>query len=394
MKKELKIFAIAVIFIGFAGGIDGILANYFKEVYHITAFQRGFIELPRELPGVLGAFVISALGFMGDVRIAIVSQILMAAGMIVLGLFTPTFGIMLIFLFTFSMGQHIYMPLHDGIAVSLSEKGKEGKMLGRLSGLKGASAMVASIVTFAGFKFELFSFNNPVIPFILVAVTSILGAGALLYLCKFINIPHRDNVSKKLIFRKEYKYYYALAILNGVQKQIMIVFGPWVLVDLLGAKADTMSMMVILTSLIGIFFLPFVGRCIDLLGIRKILYADAFSFIFVYAAYGLLCSGILSGAVPMNTGMILAGAMFVFDRMSMNLGMVRTMYLKSITVDKNELTQTISLGISMDHVVAISCAMLSGYIWSSVGPQYVFYFTALLSVINVFIAKAVKINLD
>lgn len=392
MKKELKIFTIVVIFIGFAGGIDGILANYFKEVYGITAFQRGLIELPRELPGVLGAFVISALGFMGDVRLAVVSQILMAIGMIVLGLFTPGFGLMLVFLFTFSLGQHIYMPLHDGIAISLSEKGKEGKTLGRLSGLKGASAMVASIITFAGFKYKLFSFSTPVIPFLLVAVTSILGALALLYLCRYVHIPHRDNVSKKLVFRKEYKYYYALAILNGVQKQIMIVFGPWVLVDLLGAKADMMSLLVILTSLIGIFFLPFVGRCIDSLGIRKILYADAFSFIFVYAAYGILCSNILAGTVSLNLGLILAGAMFVFDRMSMNLGMVRTMYLKSITVDQNELTQTISLGISMDHVVAISCAMLSGYIWTTVGPQYVFYFTAALSVVNVFIAKSVEIK--
>ena len=172
----------------------------------------------------------------------------------------------------------------------------------------------------------------------------------------------------------------------------MIVFGPWVLVDLLGAGADHMSLLVIMTSLLGMIFLPFIGRCIDSFGIRKILYADAFSFILVYALYGMLCSAIIAGAVSLKVGMILGGTMFIFDRMSMNLGMVRTMYLRNIAVDKNELTQTISLGISMDHVVAISCAMLSGYIWSSVGPQYVFYFTAALSVLNLLIAKTVEIN--
>ena len=392
MKKELKIFAIAVAFAGFAGGIDGILANYFKEAYDVTAFQRGFIEFPRELPGVLGAFVISALGFMGDIRIAVISQLLMAIGMMILGLFTPGFGLMLVFLFIFSLGQHIYMPLHDGIAVSLSEKGREGKTLGTLSGIKVASAMVASVVTFAGFRYELFSFKNPVIPFLLVAVTSVLGAGVMIYLCRYVKVPHRDSLPGKIKLRKEYRYYYALAILNGVQKQIMIVFGPWVLVDLLGAGADHMSLLVIMTSLLGMIFLPFIGRCIDSFGIRKILYADAFSFIFVYALYGMLCSAIIAGAVSLKVGMILGGTMFIFDRMSMNLGMVRTMYLRNIAVDKNELTQTISLGISMDHVVAISCAMLSGYIWSSVGPQYVFYFTAALSVLNLLIAKTVEIN--
>jgi len=392
MKKELKIFTIAVAFIGFAGGIDGILANYFKEAYNVTAFQRGFIEFPRELPGVLGAFVISGLGFMGDIRIAVIAQILMAAGMIILGLFTPSFGLMLVFLFIFSLGQHIYMPLHDGIAVSLSEKGKEGKTLGTLSGVKVASAMVASVVTFIGFRYGFFSFTNPVIPFLLVAVTSVLGALILIYLCRFVKVPHKDTLPGKIVLRKEYRYYYALAILNGVQKQIMIVFGPWVLVDLLGAKADAMSLLVILTSLLGMGFLPFIGRCMDTLGIRKILYADALSFIFVYALYGMLCSAIIAELVSLKTGMILGGTMFIFDRMSMNLGMVRTMYLKNISINKNELTQTISLGISMDHVVSIGCAMLSGYIWKSIGPQYVFYFTAALSVLNLFIAKTVEIN--
>lgn len=391
-ERNLKIFAVAVLFIGFAGGMEGILSNYFKEVYDISAFQRGFIEFPRETPGVLAAFVISGLGFLGDVRIAVISQILMALGMIVLGFFTPGFGFMLVFLFTFSLGQHMIMPLHDGIAVSLSEKGSEGTVLGRMSGLKVTGTMVGSILIFLGFKYDFFTFSNPIIPFVLSAVASAIAAVVLYLLSKRIFVPQRPKEDHKLVVRKEYKYYYLLAILNGVQKQIMIVFGPWVLIELLLAGADTIALLGIIASLMGMFFLPFVGKSIDKFGIRKLMYADAFSFIFVYAAYGLLCSGIISGAINPTIGLFLAGGMFVLDRLSMNLGMVRTMYLKNIALNKGDITKTISLGISMDHVVAITCAMISGGIWTTIGPQYVFYFTALLSIVNVYIAKKVRLK--
>lgn len=391
-EKNLKIFAVAVLFIGFAGGMEGILSNYFKEVYEVTAFQRGFIEFPREMPGVLAAFVISGLGFLGDIKIAVVSQVLIVIGMMTLGFFTPSFGMMLVFLFTFSLGQHMIMPLQDGIAVSLSEKGSEGTVLGKISGLRVTGSMVASILIFFGFRYDFFSFVSPIMPFVLAAVASAIAGTVLYILGKRIFVPKKPKEHHKLVVRKEYKYYYALAILNGVQKQIMIVFGPWVLIELLFAGADTIALLGIIASLLGMFFLPFIGRSIDRFGIRKLMYADAFSFVFVYAAYGLLCSGIISGSVKPTTGIVLAGGMFVLDRLSMNLGMVRTMYLKNIAISTEDITKTISLGISMDHVVAITCAMISGGIWSSLGPQYVFYFTAVLSLVNVYIAKKVKIN--
>ena len=48
--------------------------------------------------------------------------------------------------------------------------------------------------------------------------------------------------------KKEYTFYYILAVLHGVQKQIMIVFGPWVLIDILGRQADTMALLGIISS--------------------------------------------------------------------------------------------------------------------------------------------------
>ena len=107
LKAAIFIFVVVSACTGFYTGIiDSILANYFKDAYNVTAEQRGFIEIPRELPGILSLFVITAFSFLRDIRTAIIAQVFGVIGFVVLGLFHPTYGIMLIFIFIASMGQH------------------------------------------------------------------------------------------------------------------------------------------------------------------------------------------------------------------------------------------------------------------------------------------------
>ena len=40
-----------------AGLSDTVLSNYFKDAYQVSAFQRGLIEIPREIPGFIGVFI-------------------------------------------------------------------------------------------------------------------------------------------------------------------------------------------------------------------------------------------------------------------------------------------------------------------------------------------------
>ena len=95
IQPELLIFFIIVGISGFAMGMsDSVISNFFNDAYHVTAFQRGFLELPRELPGLLCFLIIAFTSSVGDVRLAIVAQALCIIGSLVLGLFTPSFAIM------------------------------------------------------------------------------------------------------------------------------------------------------------------------------------------------------------------------------------------------------------------------------------------------------------
>lgn len=409
-RRSILIFSVALAFAALAAGMsDQLMSNYFKDAYLVTTFQRGLIEFPRELPGILVIFVVSLLASFGSMRLAMLAQGLAIFGLVVLGFLTPPFAVMLVFLFIYSLGGHIWYPLQDSIAMRLiHDENNAGRTIGRFKGVSTAFTMVASIGVFLGFRYKLFSFTTPVKTIFLLAACMLLVVMAALVLLRRTLKPVSSESARpgqpaaeptvpvrkfRFVFRREYKYYYILAIVFGVQKQIMFVYGPWVLIELLGKKADTISLLGVIGAFIGIFFIPALGRWLDRFGIKKMLYIDAFSFIGVYIAYGLLSSGFSSGLLPKaGLPVILAGALFVVDRMSMQMGLIRSLYMRSIALKTEDIAPTLTLGQSMDHVVSIVFATLGGVIWSAWGPQYIFFMAAGFSMLNFMVAVKAKIN--
>ena len=392
-RNERYLFFAVIVAVNLAMGFsDGLFSNYFKDVYQIDELRRGLIELPRELPGVITFFLVSALSFLGDITIAIFAQAIAAVGLMVLGLVTPSFGVMLVFLFINSLGVHLYMPLRDSIGMSLAEPDQIGKRMGQFGGLSFAVLTVAGLTVFFLFRFGVFSFTSPIKWTFLVAAFFYLVAVALMIRLKRETGQLRTKrVKFRLIFRKEYKYYYLLAIVFGVQKQVMLVFGPWVLIETLGQRVDVIVLLGIIASTLGMFFMPQLGKWIDRFGVKKLLYADAFSFIFVYLCYGALSQGFNTGTLAkVGIPVVLTCALFVVDRLSSQMGIIRTIYLKSIAKDSADVTPTLSLGMMMDHMVSILVGITGGIAWVTFGSHYIFYAVAALSLVNLAVAIVVK----
>lgn len=391
-ERWVYVLVIALTAVGL-GLSNAVISNYFKDAYNVNAFQRGLIEFPREIPGILSVFVIAALSFISDIKIAMVAQILSFIGITVLGLVTPSFNIMLIFIFINSLGMHLFFPLQDSIGMELTDGEDIGRQMGRYKGIFTAFQMLAAVLVYLGFKMSFFSFTTQTKWIFLIAGGLFLIVFFLLFaLDKSINYMGHQPQKLKFVLKKEYKYYYYLVILFGVQKQIMMVYGPWVLIELLGKKADTLAVLGIIGSFIGIFFMSFLGKWIDRFGIKKMLYADALSFIVVYAVYGVLSGGYADGSISkVGIGLFLAYAIFIIDRMSTNMGLIRTLYLKRIATDKSDITHTLTLGQSLDHFVSIICAVLGGLVWVGVGPQYIFYMASVISLGNLYIAYKVRL---
>lgn len=394
LGKELKIYLLIIALTAVALGFSNdIISNYFKDAYQVTAFQRGIIELPRELPGVLCVLLMALLSFWSDIQIAILAQLLGLAGLMVLGLITPPFSTMLLFIFINSVGMHLMFPLQDSIGLTLIKGGQTGKWMGRFKGVSVGFQMVAALLVFIGFRSGFFSFETSIKwSFLLAGGLYLAVMGLLIYLNRLVHLPGSRQQKNTFKYRREYRYYYILVIMFGVQKQIMMVYGPWVIIDLLAKKADTIALLGIIGGAIGILFIPALGRWMDRYGIKRMLYADALSFIGVYLIYGIVVSGYHAGWLARaGWPVLLAYLIFIFDRMSTQMGLVRTVYLQSIAHSKSEITATLSLGISLDHVVSIVCATLGGVIWGAWGPQYIFFLAAAFSLVNLYVAWRVEL---
>lgn len=395
LSRGMLLFFIMISTAALGNGLsDSVYSNYFKETFNVTTTQRAFIEFPRELPGLLCALVIASLSMLGDAKISLIAQIASCAGLMAMGIFTPSYGVMLIFLFVNSMGMHLFMPLSDSMGMALAEPGQVGRRVGQYASVKMLFGFIAGLTVFFGFRFGAFSFHTPVNLLFIIGASFFLIAVAAAGLLVKQNIPAlAARRPSRLVFRKKYRYYYLLTMLNGVQKQIAYVFGSWVIVDLLFKRADTMSMLLITASFISIFFMRAIGRWIDHFGIKRMMYVDALTFIFIYTIYGFVVWGIASRVLPGSGWPVLfIYALFVMDRLSMQIGVVKSIYLKSIAVTKEEITATLSTGTSMDHVVSILAAQLSGFIWTIWGPQWVFFMAALFSLGNLFVAWRVQIG--
>ena len=165
-----------------------------------------------------------------------------------------------------------------------------------------------------------------------------------------------------------------------------ITFAPWVLVQVFGEPASTIAKLWVASSLLGIVFKPALGRLIDRIGERPILVADA-------AVLTLVCLGYGFGpSLPLGVwGVRLAYLCFVLDQMLFAVGMARTSNLKRIAVDANDLTPTLSLGVSIDHAVSMSLPALGGLLRVHYGYPYVFAAAAAISVVNIFVCNMARV---
>jgi len=386
-NKAVAIFMVIVALSGIGLGLsDAVMSNYFRDAYGVYAFERGLIEFPRELPGVITVLIVSVLAFMGNRRLALLSHALSIIGIFVLGFWSPPFAIMLVFIFINSLGMHMFFPIYDSMAMSLAKGEGYGAAMGRFNGLRTGFTMLAGIMVFFGFISGVFDFNAPIIlNFVIAGVAFTIIFFLLLYLGRHMEDAKAEK--SRFVFDKAYTKFYLLAILFGGRKQIMYVYGPWVLIELLGFGADRMALLMIVGATIGIFFIPIVGRWIDKYSPAKIMIIEAGLFLLIYLGYGVVSAGLHGGWLRDVAAIVgLTVGINIVDRMTIQFGMVRSVYMRGIAKTPEDVTPTLATGMALDHLVSIVSAIFCGWLWFEHGPQYVFMFSGVLAILNMLVA--------
>jgi predicted MFS family arabinose efflux permease len=201
-----------------------------------------------------------------------------------------------------------------------------------------------------------------------------------------LNIGKQDAPSRRLVYRKEYRIFYAISALFGIRKQIFMVFGTWVLVSLHEVPVATIALLYFIASALGVILRPLLGDVIDWLGERRVLATDSLMLLVVCLVYAF-ASDLLRA--PYDLWLLYAA--YVLDHILFALRVARTTYLKKIAVDPTDITPTISLGITIDHVVAMSLPILSGWIWEKYGHEYVFVLAGAIALAGFFICLRIRV---
>ncbi len=380
ISRELALFITASFAVGMAASlVDSTLNNFLNDTFSLNGFQRSFLEIPREFPGVIVLFVSAALWFLGSRRLGGFAMLLAALGIFLIGFSSSNYGLMVLFLFIYSNGNHLFMPVATTIGMELAADGRTGRRLGQLNAIRNLATIAGSFLVFIGFKFLNFTYQHS----FTIAALVFTVAAVLMFLMK----PEKSAPPKTFLkLRKEYTLVYALAVLAGSRKQIFITFAPWVIVTIFNKPTQTIATLVTIGGVIGILFQPFLGRAIDRYGERLILSAEAVALIFVCLGYGFSRS-----IFPEKVAFIIVCICYLLDQMLFSVSMARSTYMKKIALDPADIQPALSASISIDHVFSISVALLGGVIWNNFGFQYVFLLGMLIAVVNFFVARRIVI---
>lgn len=379
--RDFTLFLVVGICSGVASGINStVFNNFLSDVFKLSASARGIVEFPRELPGMLIVVVLGLLSFLGDVRTGVVGMILASLGMFGLGLFSPTYASMLVWLMTLSLGTHIFMPIAPGIGMNLSKEENYGMRLGRYN----AYSLFATIGGYAivgfGFKYCGLTYRTA---FIIASVFYILAAIVL----SFMHPKKQKPKKLRFVFRKKYRLYYCLSVVNGARKQIFLTFAPWVLIKVFNVTPPIFAILGVIISVVSIMSRTVVGNAIDKLGERFVLSTEAILLIVLCLGYAFARS-----IAPDSIAVIIIAACYILDNSMSAVEMARSTYVKKIAVHPEDVTPTLSAGTSFDHVIAMSVPFVGGILWASVGYQAVFIAAAFIALLNYFLSRRIVIE--
>jgi len=380
-KLDIRRMLLASVAFGATAGIfNSSLGNYLHDVHAFSAEARGWLEFPRELPGFM---VIFTVGFLAaryrEGRAMAVAMTVTMLGAIGLALWTPSAWMAVLWIFVWSTGDHMNFALEGPLGLKLARRGGEGRRLGQFGGAKNLGGLLGAGSVFLIARW----FGDDYRAFFLLAAVLAVVAG---YNFFRIETGRQDKAPRRFVWRREYHIFYAISALFGIRKQIFFVFGTWVLVDIHQVPVSTIATLMFLGSGLGVVLRPLLGDIIDHVGERLVLSVDEILLIIICLVYAFADQLLPGGGVIWALYVA-----YVLDQTLFALRVARTTYLKKIAVDPADITPTMSMGLTIDHAVAMTLPIMSGWLWVNVGYQWVFVMAGLIALAGFFICLRIKV---
>ncbi len=323
---------------------NGVFQNFLSDQMHAGPLALGQLEALREIPGLLAALMAGLLVTFAEARIAAVGLLLGGIGIGLSGEFSHYWGLVAITVF-WSIGFHLYSSVAPAITLSLTRAGEGGHSLGKMQGLGSLATLLAlSLAWGLSLMPRLHGVYRPY--FWIAGVAIAISAG----LC-FLIRTHGPHVPRaRLILRKEYGLFYLLTLLEGCRRQIFSIFASYTLIKIYHVPLDRMLVLQLINAILIWITAPQMGRIIDRIGERPPLMFYGLALITVFVGYATTHS------------VVVLCILFLLDNVLFSFSVGFTTYLHRI-VRPGEMTPCLAMGVTMNHVAAVTVPVAGAYLW-------------------------------
>lgn len=379
-SRDLKRLWIAVffLFLGF-GAYSACSPNFATDIIKIKPMEIGLVEAVRELPGFLCVFVAALTMTVAEPVLGAIAFTLMAIGV---GAYATVIGVpaLLAWSFVWSVGMHAWMPISSSLTLNLSDAGSKGKRMGQTAAFGGIGTVLGM------FAVQMAVRDTPHPPrsfyqivFCAAAVALLIGAMILMTLRR--DIGHMDK--PRMVWKPQFRRYYLLSMLEGGRKQVFFTFAPYTLTKIFHAQVETMAMLMVINAIVGIVGAPLIGRLIDRVRERKIMLWSYSLLVAVFLLYGTIHNA--PQAVGMSALWVfpILCALYCIDNLLYLSTMCLTTYVQRIA-GPEDLMPTLSMGVTMNHVAAVSVPLIGGYLWMRFSYPVMFFAGAVVVVASIF----------
>lgn len=368
------LLAVATFCVGFSmAAQQNIVSNYFEDDLGLHGPQFGYITAIREVPGFLLIFLTALFYRLSLPRLTFGALVLLSIGYALFG-WSNSFWTVAPWVVLSSIGYHTWLQTQSALGLTLAREEHSGRILGRMAAINQGGALVAMAVVLIGFRQGWLSYGSTFV---------LCGAMALLAAIAIFGFPAlRDGAvqettlpRERIVFRREYRLYYLLCLLDGTRQQIFFSFGLWVLISRYGLSVPEISAVLLMTTATAMILTPRIGRALDAYGERTFLLYVNISFILALLGYALVSNSTLA---------TMCYVVYTFIAPLAPLG--ATVYLRKIA-PSGDLAPSLAMGLTMQHAAAIVVPVVTGFILNYVGYQIPFLMASGFAVVTLFVSR-------
>jgi len=352
--RSFLLIAFGVFALNFNQGVVfSVQTNFFRQELGIVGLQMGYFTATREFIGFMMVLVAAAtVGFRVS-RVAGAALLVCAVGYFSYSR-VNSFPQLLVAALIGSLGFHTWFQVYYVLGLSLADEGYEGRVLGRLASIGSVGMLIAMVITLA--IVGVVGMRNM---FVLSASVVALGGIGLFF------VPHNPRLVRQqgFVFKRRYWLYYVLQFLDGCRMEIFMTFALFVLVDVYGVSVQNITLLLIINGVLNWIAAPIFGGWIDHHGERVVLTVT-------YAAHLAVC---LTFALVPNA--VVVAAMYIMYRTFSMATVATNTYLKKIALPA-DVSPSLAMGVTMNHVAAIIVPITAGVLWQAFGYAISFFLAA------------------